>query len=138
MAIACGRTVVEAHNSAVRNEASVALRELAGAGTRGDRTKAAIQRAARIVGLNYSRAFEIWYGRARRIEQYEREKISEALDRKRREHARNEFHELQTRLARLEARLSRTDEDFHRETIDSVREQARGLGGMGGPVGRKT
>lgn len=119
-------------------DASADLKELAQPLEFGTRVKVAIGHAARRSGLTYWRAFDIWYGKARRIEQYEREQISEALDRKRREHARNEFHELRTRLARLEARLSRTDEDFHRETIDSVREQARGLGGMGGPVGRKT
>ncbi len=91
-----------------------ALKELAGEGTRGDRTKAAVGRAARLCGLSYWRTFNLWYGKAHRVEESERASIAAALDRKRQEAARNELHELRTRLLRLEALLAQTDQDFHR------------------------
>jgi hypothetical protein len=73
-----------------------------------------IDRAARRAGLSYWRAFDIWYGKARRIEQAERASIAEALEHKRKEATRNELHELRLRLARLEAILAGKDPDFHR------------------------
>ena len=50
---------------------AAALRELSEPWSRGDRVKAAIQRAARRADLAYWRAFNIWYGKARRIEPHE-------------------------------------------------------------------
>lgn len=110
-------------------DASLQLRELAEPWAGGEKIKVVIGRAARACGLSYWRAFDIWYGKARRIEQFERDAIAEALDKKTREAARNEFHELRTRLARLESLLVQTDPDFHRETINQTRNQ---LGPMGG------
>ena len=95
-------------------DAAAALRELSEPWSRGDRVKAAIDRAARRSGLSYWRAFDIWYGKARRIEQVERTRIAEALEHKRNEATRNELHELRLRLVRLEAILARSDPDFHR------------------------
>ncbi len=104
-----------------------ALQELAEPYPPGDKVKAAIARAAKRIlvpsqrgklePLSYWRAFDIWYGKARRIEKYERAAIVEAVEKKRREATRNELHELKLRLARLESRLVQTDEDFHREDI---------------------
>jgi hypothetical protein len=90
-------------------ELAAALRELAGPGEAGDRVKVAIARAARRAGLSYWRAFDIWYGKARRIEAIERGQIAEALERRRREAASHELHEIKMRIARLEALLARTD-----------------------------
>jgi hypothetical protein len=95
-----------------------ALRELSEPWSRGDRVKAAIQRASRLSGLNYWRAFDIWYGKARRVDVTEITAIADALERKRSLEARNELQELRTRLAKLETRLSQTDEDFYRPQID--------------------
>ena len=86
----------------------------------GARTKVAIDQAARRSGLHYWRAFDIWYGKARRIEPHEIENIKQALDAKNeRERAderdtRNELQALKSRIARLEARLAAEDEDVHR------------------------
>ena len=52
-------------------DARAALHELAEPWSRGDRVKVAIDRAARRAGLAYWRAFDIWYGKARRIEPHE-------------------------------------------------------------------
>jgi hypothetical protein len=95
-------------------DVSAYLRELSEPWERGDKIKAAIARAARAAGLSYWRAFDIWYGKARRIEPAEADRIQAALQRKSEQRARNEFHELRTRLLRLEALLVQTD--FHRPT----------------------
>src|SRR5947209_14578977 len=39
----------------------------------------AIDRAARAAGLSYWRAFDIWYGKARRIDAHEAAQINEAI-----------------------------------------------------------
>jgi len=119
-------------------DAAAALQELAEPWTRGDRVKVAIDRAARRAGLTYWRAFDIWYGKARRIEPHESEAIEAALTRRRKEVTRNEIHDLRTRLARLEALLVQTDEEFHRPVLDRLRSPDGGLGGMGGALAHRT
>lgn len=101
------------------------LRELADPRPGGDPVKSAIDRAARRCGLTYWRAFDIWYRKARRIEEFESDAIAAAVVKRRRELARNEFHELRIRLARLESMLAQSDPDFHRHTIERVRGQLR-------------
>jgi hypothetical protein len=105
---------------------SDALKELAEPRPAGEPVKTAIDRASRRVGFIYSRCFEIWYGRARRIEQFELDAISDALQHKRERDAANELHDLKLRLARLEARLASTDADFHRPIIDGLGMALRG------------
>jgi hypothetical protein len=112
------------------SDAAEGLRELAAPWPGGERVKTVIERAARRANMKFSRAYEIWYGRARRIEDYERKAIAEALDRKRREAARNELQELRTSITRLEARLASIDPDFHRPSIDAARSQVRTLHGI--------
>jgi predicted phage-related endonuclease len=116
---------------------SASLRELSEPWERGDRIKAAIGRAARAADLSYWRAFDIWYGKARRIEPAEADRIAAALARKSEERARNEFHELRTRLLRLESLLVSTDPDFHRPTVDQVRKQRGQFGGTDRTLDRK-
>lgn len=99
-------------------DVAAALRELSEPWPSGERVKRAIERSARMAGLSYSRCYEIYYRRARRIEPEEIARISDALERKNRKDARNELAELRARLAKLEARLLTTDENFHRPTID--------------------
>lgn len=106
-------------------DASKALRELSEPVSRGEKIAAIITRCARLAGLSYSRCYEIYYGRARRIEPDEIARIGEALGQKNRRDARNELSELRLRLARLEALLSQTDAEFHRPTIDLVRQRMR-------------
>jgi hypothetical protein len=104
------------------------LRELSEPWEMGDKIKAAIDRAAKRAGLSYWRTFDLWYGKARRIEQYEIDAVQAALVEKKRLETRNEVHDLRRRLAILESRLARVDEDFHREEIGALRVQVRGLG----------
>jgi hypothetical protein len=92
--------------------------------------KNAIVRAGKAAGLDYWRAFDIWYGKARRVRDFERKAVAAALEKKTMEAARNEFHELKTRLAILESRLNQIDSDFHSPAIDAAREQMRRLGAV--------
>lgn len=106
---------------------------------RGEKIHDAIARAARrvkVAGLNgdleslsFSRAYEIWYGRAR-VEPREDQAIRQEADKRRREIVRDQIHSFKTSLALMEARLASVDADFHSETIDALCELSRGFGGM--------
>jgi hypothetical protein len=106
------------------------LRDLAKPREHGEKISVAIDRVSRLCGFEYWRTFDLWYRKARRVEEAERAAVKAALDRKRKDAARNEFHELKTRLAILESRLNTIDPDFHSPTIDRTREQMRQLGGL--------
>jgi hypothetical protein len=99
------------------------LKELAEPWAVGDRIKAAIERAARRAGLSYWRAFDIWYGKARRIEEAERARIAEAVDQKRRAAARHELHELRLRIAKLEALFAGADRPRPSRAADRDRDE---------------
>lgn len=113
--------------------ASSALQELSDRKI-GEPVKTAIDRAAKRAGLPYWRAFDLWYGKARRLEIFEADQLADALDKKRREDARNELRNLKLRIAALESRMAQTDADFHRADIDALR-FAAGAGG-GSPARR--
>ncbi|WP_425087794.1 hypothetical protein [Stappia sp.] len=85
-----------------------------------------IERAARKLGVSIRRARSYWYGEPATIP-------ADHMDKARRlsrvpveEKARNEFAELQTRIARLEAALSVQDPEFHGPEIDALRNIRRG------------
>lgn len=101
--------------------AQKALRELAGPRMADDPIKAVIDRLSRLTGFSYSRTYEIYYGRARHLEQSEITTLADALEKRRRMAARNELMELRARLSRLEAMLSRIDPDFHSEALAALR-----------------
>jgi hypothetical protein len=111
------------------SDAALMLRELSEPWASGERVKSAINRAAKLASLSYWRTFDIWYRKARKVEDYEIEQIAEALRIKNERAARNEFHELKTRLARLEASLSSRDPDFHSPDINFARGMVRQSGG---------
>lgn len=113
-----------------------ALRELAEPRRGGDLVKAAIGRAARLAGLSYTRAFDVWYDKARRIDAEEAERIANAIQKKRDQEARNEFNDLRTRLLKLESRLAQTATDICGPAPDFLRKQVRGRGGAGRTMGR--
>lgn len=114
------------------------LRELAEPRPGGELVKVAIDRAAKRAGLAFWRAFDIWYGKARRVEDFERDQITAALRIKNERAARNELHDIKLRIAKLEARLSASsDPDFHSGDIDFARELLRRCGGAGRAVAGK-
>lgn len=104
------------------------LRKLAEPSMRGDRVKVAIERAARLSGLSYWRTFDLWYRKARRVEDFEIAAISEALRRKTRLDTRNELSQLRLRIEALEARYAKCDQDFHEPDIDGLGEILRSPG----------
>jgi hypothetical protein len=89
----------------IGREYSLMLRELAKPKPEGDKFNLAIGRAAAAAGLEYWRAFDIWYRKARRIDAHEADQINEALRVKREKAAANEYSELKLRLAKLESTL---------------------------------
>ena len=97
-----------------------ALRELSEPWASGELVKSAIARAARLSGLAYWRAFDIWYGKARSIDPSEISAIADALQRKRELDDRNEIANIKLRIAKLESRLNTTDEEFYRPTIEWI------------------
>lgn len=103
-----------------------ALHELSEPAPRGDKIKKAIERAAKRAGLSYWRTFDLWYGKARRIEQFECDAITDALKAKRDQETRNELHDLRLRLARLESLLVQTDAEFYRPHLDALGSPLRG------------
>jgi hypothetical protein len=118
-------------------DAALMLRELSQPWASGERIKSVLDRTSRLARLTYWRTYDIWYGKARRIEQHEIEQIAEALRIKNEKAARNELHELKLRLARLEASLSAGDADFHSPSIDYARDHVRGPGGKDRTVARR-
>jgi hypothetical protein len=115
------------------------LRELSEPWKDGEKVKSAIDRAAKLSGLTYWRAFDIWYRKARQIEGYEIEQIAAAIERKNERDGRNELQALKTQLARLEARLNAGDANFHSPSIAHAREMVRQLSDMGRPMaGRRS
>jgi hypothetical protein len=104
------------------------LRELSEPWPSGDRVKTALDRAAKLAGLSYWRAFDLWYGKARKVEEYEIDAIKEALRIKNERAARNELHQAKLLLATLQARLDAGDADFYRADIDGLRAQTSGMG----------
>jgi signal transduction histidine kinase len=118
------------------SNAAVMLRELSLPWSPGERIKSILDRTSRLARLTYSRTYEIWYERARRIEPHEIEQIAEALRIKNERAVKNELHELRTRLARIEATVSR-DSDFYRPDADYARDMLRQLGSSHRPLAGK-
>lgn len=85
---------------------SAALKELAEPRPSGEYIKRSIERAAGLADLRYWRAFDIWYGKARRIDATEAQRISAALEQKREDEAQNELQDLRARLLKMESRLA--------------------------------
>lgn len=112
------------------------LRALAPSPGEGVKIHERIACAARRAGLAYWRAYDIWYGKARRIEMGERRAVEAALQAKREDDARNELHELRIRLERLESLFVQTDPNFHRPSADYVRDQIRKMDGGRGAQNR--
>ena len=95
----------------------------------GERKKSVIDRTSKLCRLDYWRAWDIWYRKARRIEAHEMQQIAEALLIKQEKAARNELNELKLRLARLEATLNAGDAEFHGPAVDFARDMLRQMGG---------
>lgn len=110
------------------------LRELSEPVPSGEYVKTTIDRVARLAKLDYWRTFDLWYLKARKVEEYEIEKLASALEAKNERDAANELRDLKFRLSRLESLLASGDSNFHSQTIDHARDMVRQLGRGRGPV----
>lgn len=91
------------------NEASTLIRVAAEPRPVGDSVKSAIRRAARSLGFSFTRAKDIWYGDARRIDAEEMDALRKQA----------EIYE------HLAMRLLHQDENFHRAQADAYLHAAR-------------
>lgn len=105
-------------------EAASLLRSVAEPRPVGDTVKEAINRAARLTGLRYGRAEDIWRQEARTIRADEMDRIRRAAEKKLVREARDEFGELELRIKRLEALLVQ-DADLRGPEADAVRPMGR-------------
>lgn len=114
------------------------LRELSEPWGDGERVKNVIERTAKLARLSFWRTSDLWYLKARKVEDAELLQIREALRIKSEKAARNELRDLKFRIAKLEARLSASsDPDFYRNDIDFARDLVRAAGGVGSSVAGK-
>ena len=109
---------------------TAALKELAEPRSVGEGVPRAIERAASAAGLSYWRAFDIWYGKARRIDAEEAKRIDEALEQKRELDTQNELHDLRTRLLKVESRIAAQAANSRRKTARHDGPSLPGFGGM--------
>lgn len=105
MSEACANSIGSAANS-IGDSVSMDLRRLAEPWLRGEKVQIAIGRAAKLTGLPYWRAWNIWFRKARTIKPEEREAIAQALEDKHDAELRAELQNLRIRLARLECVLA--------------------------------
>ncbi len=101
------------------------LRELAEPCDRSEKIHSIIERAARRCDIPKWRVFNLWYGKASRISDEERVQVASALEKKRREDAKRELHDLKLRIAALESRMRQADPDFFSVDLDGLGEAMR-------------
>lgn len=112
------------------SEAADGLRALARPIGPGDKVKAQIARAAKLAGLQYSRAFHLWYGNARSITPHEVEAIRAARLKKARDkqneiaHIASDFAAVAERAAAVLARASRAESAAFAELAQRARRLA--------------
>lgn len=95
-------------------EASTLIRKAAEPRPVGDSVKSAIRRAAHRLGLTFTRAKNIWYGEARRIDAHEMDAL----------------RGLAERYANIATTLRHQDEDFYSTQADALEYFANRLGGV--------
>lgn len=109
--------------TALALDVSRRLRALAEPRPVGDRVKVAISRAARAAGLPYWRAYDVWYGKARRIHADEIQAIR-AAELARSKGASRELYALARDFEALAERASRVDPEMVGPWADAMRDIA--------------
>lgn len=103
------------------------VRQAASPAIPGEKVPHAIARAARRIGLAKGRVESFWYGKARKVEPDELEAARQAAVERTKdaELLRDEYRRAVAILARLEARLTVVDADFHSPEIGALRDMDR-------------
>ena len=117
------------------SNASAMLKSLAEPWRPGEFLKDVLERLMPLTGLKYSRAYEIWYDRAKRVEPHEVEAIAAALAKKDKGAVWREITELKSRVARLEALVAGSDQEFGQPTVPMGRAHLRMAGGANRAAG---
>ena len=111
------------------NNLAALLKRLAAPVGREEKIDSVISRAARLAGLSYSRAFNIWYGKAKRVDSEERAAILSALTKKEIADERNELHALKIAHVRMESRLNQMEAALARAaSADDIETISRAFG----------
>lgn len=79
---------------------------------------------------SFNRVFYVFKGKAKRIDSHEMEHLLSLKRAREAKDTNDGINELRARLSRLEASLAVADEEYHRPTIDGLRQSLRELGGM--------
>lgn len=104
-------------------EMATLVRHAAAPAVPGEKVAHAISRAAHRLGFTRGRTQSFWYGNAKAEPQELERARAEATKRaKDLELLRNEYRRAVDILARIEARLTRTDEDFYSPDISALRD----------------
>lgn len=111
------------------SDATAMLKDLAEPWRAGEFVKDVLARVAPLAGLTHSRAFEIWYARARRVEVHEIANIAAAVAKKNKRAVWNELHDIKIRMAKLEAIIAGSGEDYGQPAPASDRSFLRVAGG---------
>jgi hypothetical protein len=113
-------------------EAAFRLRRIAEPRPVGDRVKAAIDRAAKRVGLPTQRVENLWYGEARIVKAEEMDAIRRADDARqaKEQSAREQAAELGSLFAGVAERLRQIDPDFYRDNVAALLDAAGALGAV--------
>ena len=106
------------------SDATTMLKDLSQPWRPGEFVKDAIARIAPLAGLSQTRAADIWYGKARRVEDHELEAIADALAKKNERSVWSRINAIEVELAQLRSIVRLSNSDYG---------QSAAFGG-GGPV----
>lgn len=110
------------------SDAAVLLKQLADPWNRGEFVKDVITRIAPLAGLSYWRAWDIWYDKARRVEEGELANIAAAIAKKNNRAVWNAIHKIEADLANLKSIVAGSSEDYGQPTVNSGRGRLRVAG----------
>lgn len=112
-------------------DATAMLKELAEPWRPGEFVKDVINRVAPLAGLSQTRAGDIWYGKARRIEGNELARIAEALGKRNARSVWNRIHKIEVELAQLRSIVAASNADYGQSDADIGSDRLRVAGQAG-------
>lgn len=116
-------------------DATAMLKDLSQPWRPGELVKDAITRVAPLAGLTFTRAFDIWYGKARRVEASEIAQIAEAISKKNKGAVWREITDLKARLARLETIVAGSHAELGQPAVPAARPSLRVASGANRSAG---